>query len=103
MSTPMNFSIPDDLKKYLADLDAFIESTILPLQHKDDNNRFSTTVANTHVQTGTPAACHAKNGRICCLSRAGSRTKQVSTACLCQSSMAGKTARMAAGATCGWP
>lgn len=40
MSTPMNFSIPDDLKKYLVDLDAFIESTILPLQHKDDNNRF---------------------------------------------------------------
>lgn len=40
MSQPMNFSIPDDLKKYLADLDAFIETTILPLQHKDDNNRF---------------------------------------------------------------
>ncbi|KAF3045403.1 hypothetical protein E8E11_007695 [Didymella keratinophila] len=40
MSAPMNFSIPDDLKRYLADLDAFIETTILPLQHKDDNNRF---------------------------------------------------------------
>jgi alkylation response protein AidB-like acyl-CoA dehydrogenase len=40
MSTSMSFSIPDDLKEYLADLDAFIESTILPLQHKDDNNRF---------------------------------------------------------------
>jgi alkylation response protein AidB-like acyl-CoA dehydrogenase len=36
----MNFSIPDDLKQYLADLDKFIDEKITPLQHKDDNNRF---------------------------------------------------------------
>jgi alkylation response protein AidB-like acyl-CoA dehydrogenase len=36
----MNFSVPDDLKKYLADLDKFIDEKITPLQHKDDNNRF---------------------------------------------------------------
>ena len=35
----MNFSIPDDLKQYLADLDKFIDEKITPLQHKDDNNR----------------------------------------------------------------
>lgn len=36
----MNFSIPDDLKAYLASLDKFIEEKITPLQMKDDNNRF---------------------------------------------------------------
>jgi alkylation response protein AidB-like acyl-CoA dehydrogenase len=40
LSHTMNFSIPDDLKKYLADLDKFIDEKITPLQHKDDNNRF---------------------------------------------------------------
>ncbi|KAJ4369696.1 hypothetical protein N0V83_005459 [Neocucurbitaria cava] len=40
LSHSMNFSIPDDLKKYLADLDKFIDEKITPLQHKDDNNRF---------------------------------------------------------------
>ena len=39
-SQTLNFSIPDDLKQYLADLDTFIDSKITPLQHKDDNNRF---------------------------------------------------------------
>ncbi|KAK1908792.1 hypothetical protein P3342_009643 [Pyrenophora teres f. teres] len=39
-SQTMNFSIPDDLKQYLADLDRFIDEMITPLQHKDDNNRF---------------------------------------------------------------
>jgi alkylation response protein AidB-like acyl-CoA dehydrogenase len=36
----MNFSIPSDLRSYLADLDAFIETKITPLQHRADNNRF---------------------------------------------------------------
>ena len=36
----MNFDIPEDLQNYLGELDAFIESDILPLQMKDDNNRF---------------------------------------------------------------
>lgn len=36
----MNFDLPDDLKTYIARLDAFIVDTILPLQHKADNNRF---------------------------------------------------------------
>ena len=40
LSHTMNFSIPDDLKQYLADLDRFIDDKITPLQHKDDNNRF---------------------------------------------------------------
>ena len=38
--TIMNFDIPEDLQTYLGELDAFIESDILPLQMKDDNNRF---------------------------------------------------------------
>lgn len=36
----MNFDLPDDLQSFLARLDAFINSQILPLQHRDDNNRF---------------------------------------------------------------
>lgn len=40
LSYMMNFSIPDDLRQYLADIDRFIEEKIIPLQNKDDNNRF---------------------------------------------------------------
>lgn len=40
MADTMNFSIPADLQQYLHDLDIFIERKILPLQHRDDNNRF---------------------------------------------------------------
>ncbi|PSR80975.1 butyryl-CoA dehydrogenase [Coniella lustricola] len=36
----MNFNLPDDLQAYILSLDAFIRNAILPLQHKDDNNRF---------------------------------------------------------------
>ncbi|KAH8668399.1 butyryl-CoA dehydrogenase [Xylariales sp. PMI_506] len=36
----MNFELPTDLQEYISKLDAFIQGTILPLQHKDDNNRF---------------------------------------------------------------
>ncbi|OAP61879.1 hypothetical protein AYL99_04082 [Fonsecaea erecta] len=36
----MNFELPADLQNYIARVDAFIEDKILPLQHKDDNNRF---------------------------------------------------------------
>lgn len=36
----MNFDLPDDLKAHLKSIDAFIDSTILPLQHSKDNNRF---------------------------------------------------------------
>ncbi|GAP85157.2 putative acyl- dehydrogenase [Rosellinia necatrix] len=36
----MNFELPADLQEYIAKLDKFIETQILPLQHKDDNNRF---------------------------------------------------------------
>ncbi|KAK9414701.1 putative Acyl-CoA dehydrogenase [Seiridium unicorne] len=36
----MNFELPIDLQEYISRLDAFIDRTILPLQHKDDNNRF---------------------------------------------------------------
>ncbi|KAF2179100.1 acyl-CoA dehydrogenase NM domain-like protein [Zopfia rhizophila CBS 207.26] len=39
MST-MNFSVPPDLQQYLNDLDDFIEKKIIPLQNRDDNNRF---------------------------------------------------------------
>lgn len=38
--TTMNFDLPDDLNNYLASLDCFIQSDILPLQHAHDNNRF---------------------------------------------------------------
>jgi acyl-CoA dehydrogenase len=36
----MDFSLPAHLVAYLAELDAFIESTIAPLQARDDNERF---------------------------------------------------------------
>ncbi|MEM6410954.1 MAG: acyl-CoA dehydrogenase family protein [Pseudomonadota bacterium] len=36
----MNFNIPEDLKAYLAELDAFIEAKIRPLEAQDDNIRF---------------------------------------------------------------
>ena len=36
----MDFDLPQDLVDYLAELDEFIETTIKPLQDKDDNNRF---------------------------------------------------------------
>ncbi|KAK6084714.1 acyl-CoA dehydrogenase [Seiridium cupressi] len=36
----MNFELPIDLQEYISRLDAFIDKTILPLQHKDENNRF---------------------------------------------------------------
>ncbi|KAK2750356.1 hypothetical protein FQN57_003836 [Myotisia sp. PD_48] len=40
MSGEMNFDLPEELTRYIADLDKFIQSTILPLQHAGDNNRF---------------------------------------------------------------
>ncbi|KAL4993398.1 acyl-CoA dehydrogenase/oxidase [Aspergillus recurvatus] len=36
----MNFEYPPELVAHLDSLDSFIHSTILPLQHQDDNNRF---------------------------------------------------------------
>ncbi|MEZ5374968.1 MAG: acyl-CoA dehydrogenase family protein [Acidimicrobiales bacterium] len=36
----MNFDIPQDLADYLDELDAFIESTIKPIEEADDNIRF---------------------------------------------------------------
>ncbi len=36
----MNFDIPEDLATYLDELDAFIESTVKPLEESDDNIRF---------------------------------------------------------------
>lgn len=36
----MDFDIPKEIAEYLVVLDKFIEDEILPLQHKDDNNRF---------------------------------------------------------------
>ncbi|KAJ5374406.1 hypothetical protein N7517_006412 [Penicillium concentricum] len=36
----MNFDLPVDLKAHLESIDSFIHSTILPLQHFEDNNRF---------------------------------------------------------------
>ena len=36
----MDFAIPEDLQAYLAELDAFIDAEITPLQMQDDNNRF---------------------------------------------------------------
>ena len=36
----MDFALPADLKAYLAELDAFIESDIKPLEQADDNIRF---------------------------------------------------------------
>ncbi len=36
----MDFDLPAALTAYLAELDAFIEAEIVPLQHEGDNNRF---------------------------------------------------------------
>src|SRR5437868_15483966 len=36
----MDFDIPHDIQDYLDELDRFIETTIAPLQAKDDNERF---------------------------------------------------------------
>ncbi len=36
----MDFSLPQDLQAYLAELDAFIEAEIRPLEQQDDNIRF---------------------------------------------------------------
>ena len=36
----MDFDIPKDVQAYIKRIDAFINDKILPLQHKDDNNRF---------------------------------------------------------------
>ena len=36
----MDFALPEDLVAYLAELDAFIDAKIKPLQAKDDNERF---------------------------------------------------------------
>ena len=36
----MNFELPAEVQDYLNRLDAFINKTILPLQHQGDNNRF---------------------------------------------------------------
>lgn len=36
----MNFDLPTDLQEYIAKLDSFIDKTIVPLQHTNDNNRF---------------------------------------------------------------
>jgi alkylation response protein AidB-like acyl-CoA dehydrogenase len=36
----MNFELPTQVKAYIKQIDTFIHSKILPLQHKDDNNRF---------------------------------------------------------------
>lgn len=36
----MNFDLPADLQAHLESIDSFIHSTILPLQHSDNNNRF---------------------------------------------------------------
>ena len=36
----MDFELPDDLRRYLAELDAFIDAEIRPLEEVDDNIRF---------------------------------------------------------------
>ena len=36
----MDFNLPPDLVAYLAELDAFIEAEIKPIEQRDDNIRF---------------------------------------------------------------
>ena len=36
----MDFNIPENIKKLLVDIDAFIDREITPLQKQDDNDRF---------------------------------------------------------------
>ena len=37
---PVDFTLPEDLRDYLAELDEFIEREIWPLEPEDDNIRF---------------------------------------------------------------
>ena len=54
----MDFEIPSELQKYLAELDAFIEAEIKPLEESDDNIRFF-----DHRREDCPHGLGA--GRIC--------------------------------------
>lgn len=36
----MNFELPSELKAHIQSIDSFIQSSILPLQNTNDNNRF---------------------------------------------------------------
>lgn len=35
----MNFELPQDVQDFLSRIDAFINKTLIPLQHSDDNDR----------------------------------------------------------------
>ncbi len=58
----MDFTLPEDLRDYLAELDEFIEREIKPLEQQDDN-------------AGTAAACPAGSGRNCSPRRAAGPTE----------------------------
>ncbi|KAI0538572.1 butyryl-CoA dehydrogenase [Xylaria digitata] len=48
----MNFELPSDLREYITKLDTFIAAQILPLQHKDSNNRFRREPSRTQWGNG---------------------------------------------------
>jgi hypothetical protein len=98
----MNFSIPDDLKQYLADLDKFIDEKITPLQHKDDNNLFFDH-RREHARTDWDNGGLPRKEWEDLLTESRKLADEAgSIVCPCPSSTAGRTAQMGEEATCGW-
>ena len=88
----MDFNLPPALTAYLAELDAFIEDEIRPLQAQDDNERFFDH-RREHARTdwdnqGLPA----RNGRRCWARPAAGPTPPATTASPCRPSSAARTA-----------
>ncbi|GIR46326.1 MAG: hypothetical protein CM15mP55_3020 [Hyphomicrobiales bacterium] len=88
----MDFEIPEDIKTYLAELDAFIAREIKPLEEQDDNIRFLTTGANMLAPIGTMMANPAMNGRNCWAKCAAVPTRPDICALPCRKNMADRTA-----------
>ena len=88
----MDFTLPEDLRDYLAELDEFIEREIKPLERQDDNIGSSTTAGKTPGPTGTAAACPAASGRRCSARHAKGPTRPATTGTPSPNSTAAGTA-----------
>ena len=60
----MDFAIPEKTQKLLAELDAFIEDVIKPIEQEDDNIRFLITGERIVEPIGTVMGYRARTGRI---------------------------------------
>lgn len=64
-SLVMDFTIPNDIKSLLDDLDHFIEDVIRPIENEDDNIRSSIIVARMLEPTGSEMVFQTKSGNPC--------------------------------------